>query len=150
MTSRRIAVAPKRPDAHAVLPDLLTHLSDIEDDYMLADAIPDVRDWEVAFPDDRRVGKVDDLIVDTSTMLVKYLEVKLDPQVALSDADRWVLVPVDLLARIEEAGVRVIIDRLPARGLAHAPRHDGHIPTAQEERVINAYFEIVPLAPHVE
>ena len=150
MRARPIEVVPKRADAHAVLPGLLTHLSEIDDDYMIADPLPDVRDWQVVLPDCRRVGKVDDLIVDTSTMMVKYLEVKEDRHVTLSDTESWVLVPVELLARIDEDGVRVVIDHLPPGGLANAPRHYGRTPTAQEQRVINAYFEIVPLAPHGE
>ena len=138
-------VVPKRYDAHAVLPGVLTHLSEIDDDYMIGDPLPDLRAWEVVLPDGRRVGKVDDLIVDTSTMTVKYLEVKLDQHVTLSGEDRWVLVPVEFLSRIDEDDVHVIIDHLPAGGLADAPRHYGHqVPTAEEQRVINGYFEIVP------
>lgn len=44
MTSRLIAGAPKRADAHAVLPGLLAHLGDIDDDCMVADPLPDVLD----------------------------------------------------------------------------------------------------------
>jgi hypothetical protein len=47
-------------------------------DYKVAKGDPDVRGWEVLSNDGRRLGKVDDLLVDTAAMRVRYLDVDLD------------------------------------------------------------------------
>lgn len=143
MDPHSIRIVPKRDDARAVAPGALAHLSDLDHDYMVADPLPDFRHWKVTLPDGRRLGKVDDIVVDTSTMMGKYVEVKADRDVLLGDEDRWVLVPVESV-RIDSAEDRVVIDHLPAGGLANAPRHRGRIPTAEEERVVLGYFEITP------
>lgn len=57
--------------------------------YRVAEGDPDVRGWEVVGADDRRIGHVDDLLVDTPAMKVRYLEVAL---------------ALDLLAEAEPGG----------------------------------------------
>lgn len=47
-------------------------------DFKVADGDPDVRGWPVRTSDGQRAGKVDDLIVDTGAMQVRYLDVELD------------------------------------------------------------------------
>jgi photosynthetic reaction center H subunit len=47
-------------------------------DFQVAKGDPDVRGWEVLSNDGRRIGKVDDLLVDTAAMKVRYLDVDLD------------------------------------------------------------------------
>lgn len=46
--------------------------------YKVAEGDPDVRGWAVIGQDGRRIGEVDDLLVDTHAMKVRYLEVRLD------------------------------------------------------------------------
>jgi sporulation protein YlmC with PRC-barrel domain len=143
MSPHSISIVPKRDAAAALAPGLLAHFSDLDDDYMVADPVPDFRDWQVVLPDGRRVGTADDLVIDTSTMKVKYVEVKVDPEVVLGEDDRWVLVPIESV-RIDEDYARVIVDQLPIREPTDATRRRGQLPTAEEERVILAYFGIVP------
>ena len=143
MSSYVLKIVPKRDDARALAPGLLAHLGDIEDEYMLADPVPDFRGWPVTLPDHRRVGMVDDIVLDTSTMTGRYVEVRVDHGVLLSDEDRWVLVPVESV-RIDHEESRVVIDHVPVGGLADAPRQEGRLPTAEEQRAILAYFEIMP------
>jgi sporulation protein YlmC with PRC-barrel domain len=140
-----LQIVPKRDDARAVAPGLLAHLRDLEDDYMIADPVPDFRSWPVTLPDGRRVGTVDDIVLDTSTMMGKYVEVKVDHDVLLSDEDRWVLIPVESV-RVEDDESRVVIDHLPVGGLAGAPRQEDRLPTVEEQRAILAYFEFTPVA----
>ncbi|HEV7990468.1 MAG TPA: PRC-barrel domain-containing protein [Gemmatimonadaceae bacterium] len=145
MNHRPIRVVPKTNDAPAAAPGLLAHLSDL-DDFMIADPTPDFRDWKVVLADGRRVGKVDDVLVDTSTMMVKYIELKVDhdvllPEVVPGEEDRWLLVPVEL-AHIDSDAANVVLDRLPAGGLANATRRARGLPTAGEERAILAYYEL--------
>jgi len=46
--------------------------------YRVADGDPDVRGWEVVGGDGRRIGSVNDLLVDTAEGKVRYLDVQLD------------------------------------------------------------------------
>jgi sporulation protein YlmC with PRC-barrel domain len=144
MNPLSIQIVPKRDDARALVPGKLADLGEIEDDYMIADPTPDFRGWKVTLPDGRRVGKVDEIIVDTSTMKAKYVEVKVDHDVLLSDEDRWVLVPIQSVS-VDTDDRRVVIDHIPVGGLEHAPRYRGETPTPEEERVIIAYFESTPV-----
>jgi sporulation protein YlmC with PRC-barrel domain len=139
-----IRIVSKRDDAPAVAPGLLAHLSDLDDDYMIADPVPDMRDWVVTLPDGRRVGVVDDIVIDTTTMTAKYVEVRVDAEVLLGDENRWVLVPVEA-ARVDADGLRVIIEHVPVGGLADVPRPDRRVPTAEEQSAILRYFEIVEI-----
>lgn len=54
-------------------------------DYQVAEGDPDVRGWEVVAADGARLGTVDDLLVDTAQMKVRYLDVELEQGVAASD-----------------------------------------------------------------
>jgi hypothetical protein len=140
MNSRSIRIVPKKGDVKAVEPGVLAHLDDLEGDYELADGIPDFRNWKVTLADGREVGRTGDLIVDTSTMAGKYIEVKVDKEVALGDEDRWVLVPADSV-RLDDDEDRVVLDRLPAGGLAGAPLRGNQLPTLEEQRLISRYYE---------
>jgi hypothetical protein len=46
--------------------------------YRIAESDPDVRGWEVIGAEGRRIGEVDDLLVDTKALKARYLEVALD------------------------------------------------------------------------
>src|SRR5688572_4109834 len=48
------------------------------DDFRVAGDTPDPRGWEVVASDGRRIGEVDELLVDTSAMKVRYLDVGVD------------------------------------------------------------------------
>lgn len=47
--------------------------------YRIAAGDPDVRGWEVLGSDGRKIGEVDDLLVDTDLLRARYLDVTLDP-----------------------------------------------------------------------
>ena len=64
------------------------------DNYQVADGSEDIRGWEVHTRDGRKIGKVDELIIDTSALRARYIEVKVDKDVSGSDDDRWALVPI--------------------------------------------------------
>lgn len=46
--------------------------------YRISEGDPDVRGWEVLGADGRMIGTVDDLLVDTEALRVRYLDVNLD------------------------------------------------------------------------
>jgi len=52
----------------------LSHLHN----YRISEGDPDVRGWEVFGADGRKMGEVDDLLVDTEALKVRYLDVCLD------------------------------------------------------------------------
>jgi sporulation protein YlmC with PRC-barrel domain len=89
-------------------------------DYTVAKGDPDVRGWEVLANDGRRIGKVDELLVDTGAMKVRYLDVDLDRDIrgAMSGEslapemkDDHVLIPIGS-AQIHERDDRVVVDLL--------------------------------------
>lgn len=55
----------------------LSSLADLRD-FTVADGDPDVRGWDVFTGEGRRIGEVHDLLVDTTAMKVRYLDVHLD------------------------------------------------------------------------
>jgi sporulation protein YlmC with PRC-barrel domain len=138
MADTQIHIQPKVDDPH-VQPGMLAHLGDLND-YMIGEAEPDVRGWDVMLGDGRRIGKVDDLIVDTDTLKVKYLEVKVDDGVLGNDKDTYVLVPIGA-AKVDD-DIRVVeVDRVPGTGIEGAPRYAHGNPTPEQEREIRKYFE---------
>jgi sporulation protein YlmC with PRC-barrel domain len=139
MADQGIPVVPTDDDA-GVAPGLLMHLSDMRG-FTLPDPLPDIRGWKVVLPDGRHAGTVEDLIVDTDGLVVKYLEVKVDHDFLGTDDDNWMLVPIGA-ARLDDDEERVIVDRLPVRGLENAPRqYAGHpVPTRDQERAVRDYF----------
>lgn len=91
-------------------------------DYTVAKGDPDVRGWNVYSNDGRKLGEVDDLLVDTSAMKVRYLDVDLDHDLisavreakdeAVGRGDRdHVLIPIGT-AQLDVKDDRVIVDLL--------------------------------------
>jgi hypothetical protein len=78
----------------------LVHLDDV-DEFKVADGDPDIRGWDVRTADGRKIGKVEDLIVDTGLMKVRYIEARLDRDVTRTDGDRHVLIPIGT-ARLDD------------------------------------------------
>ena len=99
----------------------LVHTRDL-DDFKFPKDSPDPRGWDVRATDGTKLGKVEDLIVDTSESRVRYVEVALDKDFA-KDAQRdYALVPIGQ-ARLDRDNDGVIVD-IPATALAGAPRYD--------------------------
>ena len=59
----------------------LVHFDDL-DDFRIAEGEPDIRGWDVRGTDGQKIGKVEDLLVDTAAMKVRYIEVRLDKEIA--------------------------------------------------------------------
>ncbi len=81
------------------------------DGYEVADHDEDIRGWDVFTPDGKKVGKVDELVVDTSVLKARYMEVKLLKEVVGEDEERWALIPVGIARLSEEK--EVVIDHVP-------------------------------------
>jgi hypothetical protein len=83
--------------------DRLTPLTALPD-YKLAAGTPDVRGWEVFGADGRRIGEVNDLLVDVDAGRVEYLDVRLDRSLRPAEVARASAVPGD--AEAAEAAER--------------------------------------------
>jgi uncharacterized protein (TIGR02271 family) len=90
------------------------------DGYKVADGNPDIRGWNVTTQDGRKVGEVDELIVDTEAMKVRYIAVDLDEDVAGSD--RKVLVPIGA-AQLDDDEDRVLVIGISAEQFATLPEY---------------------------
>ncbi len=83
------------------------------DDYKVADGDPDVRGWDVKTSDGKRAGKVEDLIIDTDAMQVRYLDIELDRKTLQLNEDRHVLVPL-ANARLDDDRDDVLLGSMTA------------------------------------
>lgn len=107
--------------------------------FQVAEGDPDIRGWEVRTPDDRKIGKVEELIVDPVERRVRYMEVKVDRKALNIDDDRHILIPIGT-ARLKEDGHDVLIERLPAQGLAGVPAYKRGPITREYETSLRNYY----------
>lgn len=63
------------------------------DDFEVADGNPDVRGWKVMSADGQEIGRVDQLLVDTDAMKVRYLDVDMKRGMGGAE-DRHTLLPI--------------------------------------------------------
>ena len=109
------------------------------DDFEIAEGDPDVRGWEVLSADGRRIGEVDNLLIDTGAMKVRYLDVDLEDEVA-SGEDRHILVPIGY-ARLDESEDQIRVDSLTSSDLSTMPVYD-HGPISREyETSLRGHFD---------
>ncbi|HEX6576318.1 MAG TPA: PRC-barrel domain-containing protein [Gemmatimonadaceae bacterium] len=116
----------------------LTRLEELKG-FQVAEGDHDIRGWEVRTPDGNKIGKVEELIVDPAERRVRYMEVKVDHKALGFDNDRHILVPIGA-ARIKEDGKDVLIERLPAQGLAGAPPYTRGPITRDYETQLRHYY----------
>lgn len=101
----------------------LQRFSDM-DDVEVAEDDPDVRGWDVLTPDGHDIGEVKDLLVDTTSMKVRSLEVELEGSHFNWKDNRRVAIPVDNV-RLDEEHDDVVIEGM---GLAEIGRLEEYRP----------------------
>ena len=121
----------------------LVHLDQL-DDYKVADGEPDIRGWSVRTSDGRKLGKVEDLLVDLDAMKVRYMEVELDRKELSLKEDRHVLVPVGT-ARLNDDDDVVIVSR-PSAELVGLPAYSRGTMTPDQERALRERYVGAPTA----
>lgn len=109
-------------------------------DFKVADGSPDPRGWDVIASDGMNVGKVHDLIVDTGMMATRYLDVRLDTDIAGDGDDRDVIVPVGA-ARLDDQDDHVGVDMTMAQIAALPVYSHGSITREYENAVLLAMPE---------
>jgi hypothetical protein len=96
----------------------LAHSHDLKH-FKLPEGDPDPRGWDVKTADGQKLGKVDDLLVDSATGRVRYLEVEVDKDVVKQGAREYYLVPVGT-ARLDDDRDDVVVN-LGVSDLADVP-----------------------------
>lgn len=115
----------------------LKRLSDM-DDFKVADGEPDIRGWDVKTTDGQKLGDVDDLLVDTGTMKVRYIEVELDKEFATDEDHRHALAPIGS-ARLDDDRDDVILP-LRATDITGLPPYTrGNVTRDYEARLLERY-----------
>jgi uncharacterized protein (TIGR02271 family) len=111
------------------------------DGWKVAEGEPDIRGWEVLASDGRRIGKVDELLVDTTANKVRYVDVD------LTDDNRHVTIPVGY-ARLDRDDKRVMMDQLGTEQLRALPAYEhGGMTREYEEQVARAVRTDYQAAP---
>ncbi|CAN5774538.1 hypothetical protein BH23GEM9_BH23GEM9_25580 [soil metagenome] len=108
-------------------------LSDL-DDFEVSDHDPDVRGWDVIAADGRRIGEVEDLIVDTRAMKVRYLDVEVDKDYRAGDDEARILIPIGQ-ARLHEDEDHVHVDSLSSTDVRTFPAYQGRMDRTYEDTV---------------
>jgi len=110
------------------------------DDFRVAADCPDPRGWDVIGSDGVLVGEVEEMLVDTAAMSVRYLDVCLNAKVSGSKRDRHVLVPIGR-AELDAGSDCVHLHDLSAPQAAQLPEY-GHGPVTREfEQAVRERFE---------
>jgi photosynthetic reaction center H subunit len=116
----------------------LVHLDEVSDRFQVADGNPDIRGWDVRAREGRKIGEVDDLVIDTGKRKVRYLEVKVDKDIAGTDEDRWMLFPIGKASLDDDADeVRLDMTASDIRGM---PARDRGRFAADEDRALRQRF----------
>jgi sporulation protein YlmC with PRC-barrel domain len=103
-------------------------------DFEIVREDPDIRGWDVRGINGRKVGAVEDLIVDAQEKKVRYMVVDLDDN-ELKLRHRKVLIPIGL-AELDQKDDDVLIPNISAQQLGELPDYDRDSLTADLERTI--------------
>lgn len=111
------------------------------DDYKVASDDPDVRGWDVISGDNEKFGKVDELIVDTKRMKVRYLVVDIVDKFSLKNEDHYMLIPIGA-ARLHEKDNDVIVSNITTDNFKNYPPYThGDRISRDHEQSIRRFYE---------
>ncbi|HUE95155.1 MAG TPA: PRC-barrel domain-containing protein [Longimicrobiaceae bacterium] len=111
------------------------------DDFKVAEGDPDVRGWDVLTADGLKFGEVDNLLVDTAALKVRYLDVDIDDDLIETDVDRHILIPIGY-ARLDEDDDRIFVDSLNSTTLNQIPDYRLGSLTRDYETKLHGFFDI--------
>jgi uncharacterized protein (TIGR02271 family) len=106
-------------------------------DFKVADDDPDVRGWDVLSADGRRIGEVENLLVDRTAMKVRYLDVEVDDDLVQQDRDRHVLIPIGY-ARLDRDDNRIMVDSLNSSDVTNLPAYGKEPITRDYENTLHS------------
>ncbi len=117
----------------------LNRLRDLED-YKVASDDPDVRGWNVISGDNQVIGKVDELIVDTKRMKVRYLVVDAKDELGFKRGEETLLIPIGA-ARLHEKNNDVVVSNLTSSNTRNYPAFRGEAVSRDHENTIRRFYE---------
>jgi sporulation protein YlmC with PRC-barrel domain len=133
-TYRDVADADETPGVRR-----LARLGELSD-YRVAKGDTDPRGWDVITGDGERIGKVSELLVDTTSMEARYLDADVDEKkLELERIDRHILVPLDA-ARLDRPKKNVVVDSLFMKDLGSVPIYGGLPLTSDTEQQIRSAY----------
>ncbi len=115
----------------------LMHLSDMND-YEIADGEPDIRGWDVRASNGDKIGDVEDLLVDSATLRVRYIEVKLEKDLVANADRRHALLPIGS-ARLDDDDDNVLVSMDSERLRALPPYVRGTLNREYEQSVVDGF-----------
>jgi sporulation protein YlmC with PRC-barrel domain len=118
-----------------------------DSDFEVVDGQSDIRNWDVRDTQGRRIGKVDDLIVDAQRKKVRYMVVDLNDNELNLGTDHEVLIPIGM-AELHEKEDDVIVPNISAAQLSALPRYDRDQLNEETERTICAALGRTTNAPN--
>lgn len=110
------------------------------DDFEVAEGDPDVTGWDVIAADGRKIGEVDQLLVDTGSMKVRYLDVDIDDELLEANDDRHVLIPIGF-ARLHEDEDQILVDNLASTDVRTLPEYRHEPVTPELEASVRESFD---------
>ncbi|WP_225000272.1 PRC-barrel domain-containing protein [Cesiribacter sp. SM1] len=110
------------------------------DDLKIVKHDSDVRGWPVLTSDNMEVGKVDELIVDTNAMKVRYLIVDLYDDYAADKIDHYLLLPIGA-ARLHEKDNKVLVSGIKTTTVLNYPVYRDTPITREYEQSIRGFFD---------
>jgi hypothetical protein len=90
--------------------------------YRIADGSLELRGWDVCSADGQRIGVVDDVLVDTGSMQVRYLDVEVE-NLIVTGWERHVLIPVNHACRPPKLRRTIAVPELAAREVCRLPSY---------------------------
>ncbi len=115
----------------------LTHLSDWRD-FKIADGEPDIHGWDVRGTNGEKVGDVEDVLVDSVTRRVRYIEIKLEKDLVANAERRHALLPIGAV-RLDEHDKNVHVN-LQSERLRSLPKYvRGDLSLAYEQSVVDIF-----------
>ncbi len=113
----------------------LMHLSEM-DDFEIADGEPDIRGWDVRAANGDKIGDVEDLLVDSASLRVRYIEVELEKDLVANNDRRHALIPIGS-ARLNDDKDDVMISLDSKRLLALPPYVRGTLSREYEQSLLD-------------
>lgn len=100
----------------------------------------DIRGWDVVTADHKRIGAVDDLVVDTEALKVRYAVLRVDQKILGTKSDSHLLIPI-AGAALDASDKRVYLDDIDSERLLTIPPYDNRRITREYERQIRDMFQ---------
>ena len=120
--------------SHEGWKNVLHRMREVENDYKVASDDPDVRGWEVTDSTNSKLGVVEELIVDTNAMKVRYLEVKVNADLLNTAVgnDHHILIPIGS-ATLDHSHRNVLVSTFDQNTLESYPAYTGETITRDYE-----------------